>query len=97
VLQTGALLILPQSPAREASSPGVTLCEEGYLVLEHLAPNRRSGTRADEAHVATEYVKQLRQFIEPSLANNFANASDALVVSGRPLGTVLFRILTHRA
>lgn len=51
---------------------------------------RPFGSRADEAHVAVEDVEDLRQFVEPGGADEFADFGNARVVFGGQLGTGIF-------
>ena len=53
-------------------------------------------SRPDEAHVTVENVEDLRQFVEPGGADEFADFGNARVVFGGQLGTgVFFSIDAH--
>lgn len=68
----------------------------GVFLFELFDEVRPFRSRADEAHVAVEDVEDLRQFVEPGGADEFADFGNARVVFGGQLGTgVFFSIDAH--
>lgn len=69
----------------------------GVFFFELFDEVRPFWSRADEAHVAVEDIENLRQFVEPGGADEFADFGNARVVFGGQLGTgVFFGIDAHR-
>ena len=62
----------------------------GVFLFELFDEVRPFGSRADEAHVAVEDIENLRQFVEPGGADEFADFGNARVVFGGQLGTGIF-------
>src|SRR3546814_11634386 len=57
---------------------------------------RALGPRADEAHLAAQHVEELRQLVQPRLADERAEAGHAAVIGGRPARhATALRIRTH--
>lgn len=68
----------------------------GVFLFEFFDEERPFWSRPDEAHVAVEDVKDLRQFVQASGADEFADFGNAWVVFRRQLGTgIFFRIDAH--
>ena len=64
-------------------------------LLHELRPLR---PRADEAHVAAQHVEDLRQLVDAHLADEAADARDAIVVGRRPArASVLLGVDAHAA
>src|ERR1051326_6183411 len=73
------------------------LGKEIQVALQHLAEIRLLRARAYQTHVALQNVEELRQLIEPILANESANPRDAIVAIGSPAWAAFFRVLPHGA
>ena len=58
----------------------------GDFLRELLDKKGSFGTRADEAHIAFEDVKYLRQFIDAQLANDTPDPRSPVIVCGGPDG-----------
>ncbi|PAV93059.1 hypothetical protein WR25_03668 [Diploscapter pachys] len=70
----------------------------GQLLFQLRDELRALGARADEAHLALQHRPGLRQFVDPHLADDAADAGDAGIVLLRPdRVTRHLGILTHRA
>ncbi len=69
----------------------------GNLLRKPLHKFRALRARTDKSHVSAEYVPELRNLIEASLAHESAERGDANVVLGRPHGSVCLSIHSHRA
>src|SRR3546814_5616359 len=54
------------------------------LAFELVDELRALGPRADEAHLAAQHVEELRQLVQPRLADERADAGHSVVVGGRP-------------
>lgn len=68
----------------------------GVFLFELFDEVRPFWSRANEAHVAVEDVEDLRQFVEPGGADEFADFGNARIVFGCQLGTgIFFRIDAH--
>jgi hypothetical protein len=52
-------------------------------LIDEVRPLR---SRADHAHLAAQYVKELRQFVNPSAADKSTNAGEAIVLRRRQTG-----------
>src|SRR6202012_590233 len=61
-----------------------TLREEGDRVLEPVRDAWPFRPRADERHVAPQDIDQLRNLVEPGLAQEAADRGDAWIVLGCP-------------
>src|SRR5205085_2071870 len=56
------------------------------------------GPRPDEAHITEQHVPQLRDFIDPGLAQETADGGDPGIAGFRPYRAgILFRVVAHRA
>src|SRR5262245_25036039 len=65
------------------------------VLTKVLNPNRLLGSRADHAHLAAQYIDELRQFVERVAPEKRANPGHARVVFGRPI-TEMRCIYLHR-
>src|SRR5437764_12708075 len=97
VLARGAVAVLHLRPPGEARLDGVALLVERNLLRQLLDEERAFRTRPDEAHVAADDVPQLRQLVEAGLADEAADAGDAVVaVAGPDRRAALLGVLAHR-
>lgn len=62
----------------------------GVFFFELFDEVRPFWSRANEAHVAVEDIENLRQFVEPGGADEFADFGNARIVFGCQLGTGIF-------
>ena len=62
----------------------------GVFLFELFDEVRPFWSGTDEAHVAVEDIENLRQFVEPGGADEFADFGNARVVFGGQLGTGIF-------
>src|SRR3546814_4689133 len=61
--------------------PHAVVADRAFELVDEL---RALGPRADEAHLAAQHVEELRQLVQPRLADERADAGHAVVVGGRP-------------
>src|SRR5690554_7794244 len=73
------------------------------VVIRNLFPQFRDKLGAlrpwpNNAHIATNHVVNLRQFVKPGVPDESANPGYPAVVGGCPLGlAVFFGVLAHRS
>src|SRR6185312_14727176 len=67
LLEAGAVNIANLRPAGEAGTDAMALVEEGNFAIEHFAEVRHFRPGTDQAHLTTQNIDELRQFVEPEL------------------------------
>src|SRR5258706_2795297 len=75
--------------------PGIVISD---LLRQFFDEKWPFGARADEAHVPTQHIYDLRQLVDTYLADESADSRGASILRGRPLRTaVALRIIAHAA
>ncbi len=97
ILDGSAVPIPHLRPPRKSGSDRVALGVEGNLRAQLLDEERALGPRTDEAHVPSQHVPELRQLVEPRLADHPADGGDTIVAVLRPHGRPRLGIGAHRA
>jgi hypothetical protein len=69
---------------------------EGDVALQRAHELRPLGARADEAHISSENVDQLRQFVNFCLPQQPPDASDPRIFSDRYQPAFVVEVLSHR-
>src|SRR6185312_10775178 len=97
LLQAGAVNIANLGPAGEAGTDAVALVEEGNFAIEHLAEvgHLRPGT--DQAHLTTQSIDELGQFVQPELADDGPNAGNAGITICGPGRLLIASAYAHGA
>src|SRR6185437_13917790 len=97
LLQAGAVNIANLRPAGEAGTNAVALIEEGNFAIEHLAEVRHFRPGTDQAHLTMKNIDELRQFVEPELADDGPNAGDAGITICGPGRLLIASAYAHGA
>src|SRR5689334_566009 len=84
IFERGAIWIVYLRPPGDAGLDAVPFRVERYLSYEIVDKTRPLRTRTDEAHIAAQYIDELRQFIDPKLPYQRPDAGYARVTGRRP-------------
>src|SRR5215468_2710091 len=95
VVNGGNICVLDLCPPCDARPHLVPFCEERYFLFQQVAEVRLFRSRSHQAHIAAQYVQELRKLIESILADHAPYASDSSVGICRPSRSASLGVLTH--
>ena len=95
LFNAGAVLVLYLGPPSDSRPDTMSEREKWNIFLEQLAEVWAFRAWSHQAHFTPQHIENLRQFVEPILADDAPDASYSLIISKSPNRPVRFRILPH--
>src|SRR5690242_7860295 len=98
IVQSGAVVVANLGPAGQTRLDTVAGCVEWDFTRQLIYEVGALRPRPDEAHLALQYVEELRQLVDSIASQHASYAGDSVIVRGSPARrSVVLRIDAHAA